>query len=1852
MPRTSSSFILGLLLSVCLAGTARGATFTPRFGHTATLLASGDILLVGGAQGPSPLGALTTVQLWLEGRGTLLDMTPLTVARASHTATLLPNGRVLVTGGRDATGASRSDGVVFDPLLNSWTAAGGAMSATRFNHTATLLKTGSVLLCGGQNSGGTMNSSCDLYDPATNLFSAAGSLQAARAAHTATLLPDGRVYVAGGYDVSASPSRYLVTTEVYNPGTNGFLSASPLISARAFHTATMLGSGKVLIAGGFNGRNLKANIGILDSTEIYDPISDSVVPAQPMQVRRQGHTAILDPGGEVSLYGGLGNQTTSYLTAISALLAGGSNVTGTPGVVPVSNVTGGSLIFPMDFSLGVRSSGVIQEGYVFFSSPSVNFGAGVAYFTPGNAETVSGLRVDLAGTSVVCDITDGTCGHIRKTVTPVGMAGTYTLYPQSVGLTSMGSFTGSVQLSGTLSESAPQQNLVAGGSSITGQTRITGLPAVLIGADITAGTFVLSGGSLSNTSSFTVTLDGGSFSVPAGTTIEDDGAGGARTEEVTVTISNLTGRANWAGSTGQQFTSPLQWTSQYPPPSQSGLLGTLTFTASPINLANQTFVAEGATVVIRGMFYGDEEAYKPQTNAWVYHYQGSTPKFSHTATLTPDGDIAVFGGKSCANATCSSLAALGVGPIRIPALPAWTALSGGLSARRANHTATLLPDGRILAAGGSNGPNVERTADLFDPVTRTFAQTGSMRDVRALHTASLLPNGRVLVAGGFSTSATSTGSINGAEVYFPDTGVWRPTSVMASSRSNHTALNLADGNVMVVGGYAGGSYLASAEVYYSTAGVWRALPSMSGGRARHTATLLQDRRVLVVGGVNSAGVLGTAALYNPATGAWSAASPLAAGAISHSHSATLLPDGRVLVAGGNDGFGEINLSQIYDPASDSWSQTDNTLGAGRFNHTATVLPNGIVLVAGGAQGGNNMISTVETFDVGASSWSGVGSLSGPRGYHTTTLARDGVLYALGGQSGPSTFLTSADAVYFSQTPDAASAGFPPSLRKSTITAVDRTLFDRGEGLTLTGMNFHGTTEASGGGAGSANSSHYGPRVVLQAVDGSGGSSSQGNGGYVLDLTTRIYASNPTWSLIATSITVAVPASAAPLGPSLPYGWYHLREGSNAQYSDSLLVQAGPAKPTSPASAVLASVLGTSSVDWSWTTAPGSYDGYNLYASSNGVWVTTRPASATSFTQTGLGPNTTLQLTLAPYTLSGDGPLAASATYFTLAAPVTGLAVSSVTGTDVTLSWNANANSQGTIFEVTRSTDAFASSFSTPIPAALGLTTTTVLIAPLEVGVSYSFRVRAFNGAGLPSAFSATVTTTTRSTITGLQGVAQSTTKIRWSWAAPSGFSGTFKLYNAVTGAVIATPGSNQYDDDLLGTNTARAVMVSAVNAAGEGPLTGGVTVYTLAADPTPGVPPIVGITTGSLTGSWQANGNPLGTLYDLSVVTVVSGSSVTTSGIAGFSAGVGDLLPAEVYEVKLLAHNGDGLPTSLVVLGSTPTLPLAPINLRVTGTTPASVAVSWETGANVSSATYAVSYTSAPLPAPSTAFISVIPFSQNFKGTTALITGLMTASTYTIQVQASNTAGATSAPVSVTTLTFNGGVPFGSVGGTAAADQNNVLSGSLGNGRSVSLRAASQSFPSDVFLMISSFNAAGANSKCPGGLDIGIEIQPTPALQPTRPLFLTVSYAAGELGAVSASQATFFRFDPIGGRCVPLQTAVDTVNRTITAQLNHLSQFQVAAMTAATTPEDARVYPNPFYASRDGYVTLDQVPAGARVRVFTLRGEMLLDQPAGATGLLTWGGTNRGGRPAASGVYLISIESGGMKKILKLAVVR
>src|SRR6202142_1335801 len=261
------------------------------YGSTATLLNNGTVLVTGVLNNSNGTRA-TTAGVYDPVTGTVTPTGSMTTTRLyGYTATLLKNGKVLVTGGIGGNSAPYDDlasAELYDPATGLFTAT-GSMSATRENCTATLLNNGKVLVAGGYNDQNSdfydsySLASVELYDPATGTFTATGSMNNPRGGHTATLLSNGKVLVAGGYDSNSLP---LASAELYDPAAGTFAATGSMNNSRGNHVATLLNNGTVLVAGGVSGLNEPPVAG----AELYDPVTGTFTTTGSMSTARASCT--------------------------------------------------------------------------------------------------------------------------------------------------------------------------------------------------------------------------------------------------------------------------------------------------------------------------------------------------------------------------------------------------------------------------------------------------------------------------------------------------------------------------------------------------------------------------------------------------------------------------------------------------------------------------------------------------------------------------------------------------------------------------------------------------------------------------------------------------------------------------------------------------------------------------------------------------------------------------------------------------------------------------------------------------------------------------------------------------------------------------------------------------------------------------------------------------------------------------------------------------------------------------------------------------------------------------------------------------------------------------------------------------------------------------------------------------------------------------------------------------------------------------------------------------------------------------------------------------------------------------
>ena len=328
------------------------------------------------------------------------------------------------------------------------------------------------------------------------------------------------------------------------------------------------------------------------------------------------------------------------------------------------------------------------------------------------------------------------------------------------------------------------------------------------------------------------------------------------------------------------------------------------------------------------------------------------------------------------------------------------ALTGSLHTARASHTATLLANGQVLAAGGDGAAGILSSAELYNPATGTWTVTGSMNIPREDHAATLLENGEVLVVGGI-TNSTNTPTAT-AELYNPGTGKWTLTGSLPVATYGFGLALLPNGNVLV----AGGSIMTSsgccqatnaAEIYNPSTGAWAVTGSLNEPRVT-AATLLTDGKVLMAGGGTNER---TAEIYS--NGVWTLTSEMvnAHGGMREAP----LNTGNALVYGGT------NLAsyagEYYDPATNVWMSTHN-LGVTPVNGPLTALANGDVLLSGGINSYHNINPNGYVYVPSTNSWGAGARMNVARTAHAAVALQNGDVLVLGGINTSSGLLASAE----------------------------------------------------------------------------------------------------------------------------------------------------------------------------------------------------------------------------------------------------------------------------------------------------------------------------------------------------------------------------------------------------------------------------------------------------------------------------------------------------------------------------------------------------------------------------------------------------------------------------------------------------------------------------------------------------------------------------------------------------------------------------------------------------------------------------------------------------------------------------
>ncbi len=672
-------------------------------------------------------------------------------------------------------------------------------------------------------------------------WSATGTLAISRYRHSATLLPTGKVLVAGGRYDNLGFGRD--TAELYDPATGAWSSAGTMATTRYNHTATLLPNGKVLIAGG------SSRVGHTAGTELYDPATGSWTSTGLMNAPRGYHTATLLPNGKVMVIGGAGASTEVYDPATGSWSPTAS--------LAAARLNHAAVLLPSGRILvtgGENNSGSLASAELYdpaTNSWSATGAMGVARNHLALTLLATGKVLALGGSST----------------SPLASA---ELYDPATGTWSG---TGSM----TATRSPPTATLLPNGK-------------------------VLVAGGATNATSEVYNPATGTWSAAGLLSVSTSGQ--------TATLLPM-GKVLVAGGINDSNSGSLTHTQLYDALEGAGSgVGTMAATRQG---HTTTLLPGGKVLVVGGQnasgLLAGAELYDPAAGTWSATGSLSTARSRHTASLLSAGKVLVVGGDGAAGALASA-------ELYDPVAGTWST-TGTLATARGSHTATLLPGGKVLVLGGSGTSGAVRTAELYAPAAGTWSATGSLGTARSHHTATVLPTGRVLVAGGRASSSP----VASAELYDPATGTFRATGSLATARAEHTATVLPGGKVLLTGGTGASSPVASAEVYDSAAGTFSATGSLNAARSRHRAVPLPMGRVLVAAGLGTTGRLATVEAYDPTTGTFSTVGTLTTARADPT--ATLLPDGKVLVAGGSTATGSLASAEVYEATGslDAWRPT-------------------------------------------------------------------------------------------------------------------------------------------------------------------------------------------------------------------------------------------------------------------------------------------------------------------------------------------------------------------------------------------------------------------------------------------------------------------------------------------------------------------------------------------------------------------------------------------------------------------------------------------------------------------------------------------------------------------------------------------------------------------------------------------------------------------------------------------------------------------------------------------------------------------------------------------------------------------
>ncbi|MEJ2110907.1 MAG: kelch repeat-containing protein, partial [Acidobacteriota bacterium] len=1037
-----------------------------RYHPNLTLMRDGRVLITGGVNSEF----LSSAEVYNPFNGFFTLVSDMSEAREGHTATLLQDGKVLVVGGCANTDSNKvvcdkflSSAEIYDPVEGTFEAT-GSLNEARAEHAASLLSDGRVLITGGTDGINSL-ASAEIYDPASGTFTYTNSMGMPKKGHTATTLQDGRILIAGGYSET-----YLNTAEIFTPSSETFIDvSSSMSSSRLYHTATALADGRVLLTGGLNSEPLVFDVNIRVSSDnvspdtIFSPDSQvgfipytgsgiivafSATTGEVLDTINTGGSPVfmteLPDGDSLAVVSALDNRifivsmgTMSLVATYTfpnaefgfgsqlALSPDGSigyiSSTGTGEVIQFDTASGneikrltgletptqitetpdGATILVVDTTTAeIYFINTSSMGTKFIMSPRDFYAA--AGFTIYNKAVLSpdGATGVIAGWDIDSSTTDSlfyfrvSTGEIISRYR-IGDNPTYTtltpdgteymiLSSDSVSLLPINSpgsgvkvpIPGSPLSSSNIVFSADDRYAFYATASLDQAMQFDLQTQSVVGAyDVGE----ISSSSQEQPTRIAITPDGQIISVINLGSNELDLLVDAKMLKVPEFIND---RDQFTGITLINLSE------------NSANLNLKAFNNSGNNLF---LLSDGNLDNINAVDLGllPPNGQLSLDLSQIIDFNNTVRNDGHLEIISDQDGVVGFAvtgsiGSSFLNSYLTGMS--GMPMYRFPdRLYDW--ISPDLSLEELRE---LVPNSDFVFTNpnynsityqiihyGSDGSQLEgNTREELAASGRDVLTRGD------LFTDTLVSS--VLLTGGRYINARRT-----ADLFLPDDIRFRSSGVLLDARYGHAASLLASGEVLVTGGRDGVYVINTAEIYSPIQERFVSIKgTMSHPRYRHTSTALNDGTVLVAGGQNSISINDTAEIYDPITDSFSSTAGNMNSA-RDAHTATLLQDGRVLLVGGIDGYGLSSTAEIYDPATSTFSAT-GSMRTGRAFHEAVRLKDGRVLILGGYNGA--YLSSAEIYDPLTGVFSEISSMNVARSDFTATLMPDGTVLIAGGES--------------------------------------------------------------------------------------------------------------------------------------------------------------------------------------------------------------------------------------------------------------------------------------------------------------------------------------------------------------------------------------------------------------------------------------------------------------------------------------------------------------------------------------------------------------------------------------------------------------------------------------------------------------------------------------------------------------------------------------------------------------------------------------------------------------------------------------------------------------------------------------